>query len=357
MQKRVQWIDLSRGVAIIAMVVGHTLGPYTGQFFGSFIFAFHMPIFFILSGYLYHLRAPKAEFKRGAINLLLPYATTSGLILILNQLARLLPPNPVLTVYFPSIRAGLLAVLYGAGSPVFNPWHWQIQPIGAIWFLLSLFIAMQLFNGVTYWTQRFQGAGYWQAAAILGLTVLGARLAQIAYFPWALNAALFAQIFLYVGMLIRRFRLLDRLADPWYWLCGALWLLSAFKGYFVLTIPASPNWLLSVLGAIGGSLCVIRGCLWLQRFAQSWPTRGLVRMGRLSLIVMCFHLIDLNVIGLEGLIYTHVVTLTGPLLATVAGISYRLGFTIIWLVLIPKLPLLRCCYLPRQFLIKRSVAH
>ncbi|WP_270224197.1 acyltransferase family protein [Lactiplantibacillus pentosus] len=52
MAKRIEWIDIAKGIAILAVVVGHTLGPYNGQLFGSLIFAFHMPIFFMLSGYL-----------------------------------------------------------------------------------------------------------------------------------------------------------------------------------------------------------------------------------------------------------------------------------------------------------------
>lgn len=61
MRKRIEWIDIAKGTAILAVVIGHTLGPYNGQFFGSLIFAFHMPIFFMLSGYLYHSRPARQE--------------------------------------------------------------------------------------------------------------------------------------------------------------------------------------------------------------------------------------------------------------------------------------------------------
>lgn len=108
MRKRIEWIDIAKGIAILAVVVGHTLGPYNGQFFGSLIFAFHMPIFFMLSGYLYHSRPARQECQRGIINLLLPYLATAVVLLVVSAIARLLP-NPLLNAYFPSWRQGLIA--------------------------------------------------------------------------------------------------------------------------------------------------------------------------------------------------------------------------------------------------------
>lgn len=49
MNKRIKWIDTYRGLAIVLVVLEH-VGL---KFFGRFILAFHMPCFFVLSGYLY----------------------------------------------------------------------------------------------------------------------------------------------------------------------------------------------------------------------------------------------------------------------------------------------------------------
>lgn len=45
--QRIRWIDIAKGNAIILMVLGHSSLPEMIQ---SWIFAFHMPLFFILSG-------------------------------------------------------------------------------------------------------------------------------------------------------------------------------------------------------------------------------------------------------------------------------------------------------------------
>ena len=45
---RLKWLDIAKGIAIILMVIGHTSIP---DIFSRFIFAFHMPLFFIASGW------------------------------------------------------------------------------------------------------------------------------------------------------------------------------------------------------------------------------------------------------------------------------------------------------------------
>ena len=53
-------LDILKGIAILAMVIGHfdilvdleNNLPY--KFIHRFIYTFHMPLFFIVAGYLYH---------------------------------------------------------------------------------------------------------------------------------------------------------------------------------------------------------------------------------------------------------------------------------------------------------------
>lgn len=46
--KRIKWIDIAKGIAIILVVLSHVDGP--GKFY---IEQFHMPFFMLISGYLY----------------------------------------------------------------------------------------------------------------------------------------------------------------------------------------------------------------------------------------------------------------------------------------------------------------
>ena len=44
-KKRIEWVDIAKGIAILLMVIGHEVP--SGLLY-VFIFSFHMPLFFIL---------------------------------------------------------------------------------------------------------------------------------------------------------------------------------------------------------------------------------------------------------------------------------------------------------------------
>lgn len=56
MKVRENWIDWAKSIGIMLVIMGHYgMGD---KIYGTFIYAFHMPLFFIVSGYLF---APPAR--------------------------------------------------------------------------------------------------------------------------------------------------------------------------------------------------------------------------------------------------------------------------------------------------------
>lgn len=49
--KRIDWIDVAKGVGIFLMVMGHTSMP---DAVNRWIYSFHMPLFFLLSGLVFN---------------------------------------------------------------------------------------------------------------------------------------------------------------------------------------------------------------------------------------------------------------------------------------------------------------
>lgn len=49
--KRIQWIDAARGIGVALVVLGHLSKVYEG--IGQWIYSFHMPLFFVISGILF----------------------------------------------------------------------------------------------------------------------------------------------------------------------------------------------------------------------------------------------------------------------------------------------------------------
>ena len=66
--KRIEWIDIAKGITIFLVIIGHVSNNTTINYF---IYSFHMPLFFIISGFLYKKKEnyTKRKFK----SILIPY--------------------------------------------------------------------------------------------------------------------------------------------------------------------------------------------------------------------------------------------------------------------------------------------
>jgi len=106
--KRIIWIDNSKGIGIILVIIGHLI---TQGFLHEWIFSFHMPLFFFLSGYVFKNNQTIKSFAlKKAKTLLIPYLCL-GLIItvwvscttdvdIYDNLIKLLLQERVWTIWF-----------------------------------------------------------------------------------------------------------------------------------------------------------------------------------------------------------------------------------------------------------------
>jgi fucose 4-O-acetylase-like acetyltransferase len=83
---REKYIDVVRGIAILLVITGHLGMPSSIQ---TFIYGFHMPLFFILSGFLYHPEKWEnaglpAFARKKAHDYLLPYLVLSIINFLFN---------------------------------------------------------------------------------------------------------------------------------------------------------------------------------------------------------------------------------------------------------------------------------
>lgn len=83
MKERVrnQEVDILRGIAAVLMILGHSFIVYPVNIatvpwcvaIGHFIYTFHMELFFILAGYVYHCISYKSYMKKKTERIALPY--------------------------------------------------------------------------------------------------------------------------------------------------------------------------------------------------------------------------------------------------------------------------------------------
>lgn len=125
---RFDFIDLLKGLGIFLVVWGHTMTPRS-----VFIYSFHMPLFFFISGYLYRNK-PFREFLLGKFKrLLVPYALVTILSWLFYLVVIVIQGNSEqLTQHLPKIASLFTGSARNGGND-------------SIWFLTCLFVVSILF--------------------------------------------------------------------------------------------------------------------------------------------------------------------------------------------------------------------
>lgn len=352
-RKRVDWIDIARGIAIICVIVGHSLGTYWPNFLAEFIFVFHMPIFFVLSGYLYR---PKNNFtltKSNIFNLLIPYITTVLLEVIVIIICRIIP-NGVLYSRIGSIKQLLISGSYGIGIGT-NFFGISIMSIGAIWFLLAMLFGSLIFNIVMKLNIKKYDL-LCKAILSLLLTLIGIIMATKFVLPFSLNSALGSQIFFFSGYLIKEKNIIQKIKFPVVVVLTGIWIFAATVGIFGMVNMTSPNIYVSVLGGIAASIVVIKFSIYLDEVLKNnfgiWIKKSLVFFGANSLLILCFHLIDLDSVNIWPKVVEFSSVHFPYLVAIIIGIMYRIIFVIIATLIVSKTPVINSLYMNRKHPIK-----
>lgn len=107
MSKRIEYIDIAKGIGIILVVFGHSItaamreNSFVAQFVYNYIYSFHMSLFFIISGFLYSSTIERYSKKSICINktiqLMIPYISFSILnYCILEVINHFVPVLPAL---------------------------------------------------------------------------------------------------------------------------------------------------------------------------------------------------------------------------------------------------------------------
>lgn len=123
--KRDITFDLMKGIAILAMLCGHCIIP---NVLHSFIYIWHMPLFFIVSGYFYHPKSRTKCLKTSFLGLLVPYFLTCGIALGVSLVLSMENSHKIFfgTLGVSSEWFGSNAIIgYGGNGP--------------LWFLMALF--------------------------------------------------------------------------------------------------------------------------------------------------------------------------------------------------------------------------
>ena len=175
-QSRAEWIDACRGLGILLVLLGHCNPP-----FNKLIYSFHMPLFFILSGYLY--KYPKDVFKYGK-HLLIRYIVPYFLLCSINLIFSLITGKVGMLPKY------IVGIVYSRGTMEWMP---NCSPL---WFLTCLVCALFIYNIIMNFENEI-------ARRTLIITCcFVSYVLNIFHAPklfWNLDSALMAVLFIYLG--------------------------------------------------------------------------------------------------------------------------------------------------------------
>ena len=292
-QSRIGWLDIVKGIAIIAVIVGRSVAY--GSALHRFIFAFHMPLFFLLSGYTFKIKTFKEVASSSAKRLLVPYA----IIFFLWQIVYCLLRTPD-DLTADSFYRYCMTALFASGT---SNAAQGIEQVGMEWFLMCLFVSRILFNQIMRVLQGTRYGALPGHAVVFGLlAALGVGIGSRGgfYLPLSLDVAFIATGFMWCGYAMRERDFVNRYASKWYCM-----LISLVLFCFAAVFPESSISMagrgyampiLQIVGALAGSIIAIDVALycdgWTARKVIGWPCRYLAFMGRNTMLVFSLHCLD-----------------------------------------------------------------
>lgn len=313
--KRILWIDYSRTLLIIAVMLYHLLitetwkipmeqKPLAWIYFNQFTTLFFLPAFFFLSGMMSKVRNPLLVLKNSAKRLLPPYFTTCLIWIIVFY-----SKNDLLAGSWWFERNSLRmwqAIAFGFGTANKDSLGFHnIAYVGAIWFFLTMFLATNLFNLVMFYTQKLQNKEVTRlilfALAFVLIELLQKHIEL--YLPWTANTAFQVLIIMYFGYLVKDYQF------------NSLPLFLA-NTCLLVVYAYFRDGMLTNFGVYGASNSVVEnimtcfGIIWIVQFGKvierffGNKLNVLSKIGLYSGVVLSWHLIDLQIIQLTN-IFAH----------------------------------------------------
>ena len=283
LHKRIRSVDIAKGIGIICIILGHL----NNSSINRVVFTFHVPLFYLITGYFINEKGTVAEFiKKKRKTLLIPYCITCCLIILFGTLKGCIMGKP-----FEEFKEWVIASIYGAGGTLSRPFH--IRGIGAIWFLLASFWGSVCLR----FSLKFH---LWKRIVfIVALFLFGVVTKKWIWLPFSLQEGACAAFFLYLGFLYHKGeKKLNELPSEikcfnLLWACITwVFFIKDFQSFWLVQCDFGR-------GAVDifGSICACSVILLLSRIIDrktALTASFLSYCGKYSLLVLSVHILELN---------------------------------------------------------------
>lgn len=289
MSKRIEYIDIARGIGILLVVLGHNDFALISPFAYQVVYSFHMPLFFFLSGYFINTALGFWSFTSKRFNSLLkPYLFTVFMIYFVSVSFE--------KMGFRTALGRIIKSLYASGYYI----DW-VQ----LWFLPHLFV-VSLYAFFFYKLFAKLNSRFVKWAALLAtlglaslflqrfypfpLTVFG-KTYQLYGLPFSLDLVLLSGFFFILGSELRQISTERTFENPflfWVTAAGIILLNYLFNQRIDFNTRTYESFLINTAQAVTGILFTLALSRQIElRVPRLVPL--LTYFGRISLMILVFH--------------------------------------------------------------------
>lgn len=300
-KNRIAYIDTARGIVILLMVLGHSRIP---QSFADWIFSFHMPFFFILSGVLTNFD---------------------------NSTIKSFVYHKIKTLIFPFLLYSICNIviypLYGDMDLVqFVEYTVRYGWEGyALWFVPILFLSLSIVKLLFRWDHLMIAVGL--------MIIIGAILDFLdCQMPWTLSTVPIASVFVSLGSLFRdKLLRLDKIKHPWFLmiiaLCGGI-VLSIIHTIDLAWNHCNPIYI-TLPAAFLGYIFIMLLSKYIEKSIPYYFSRILCKIGRETFVFVAFSQSIIKIINSSIII---------PSIA-----KYVMLFVVLWVIIVIKNKVKNAC--------------
>lgn len=225
-KKRLTWIDLTKGLLMIFVVMGHYPGELTFPL-SKYIYWFHMPAFFIMSGLFFKPLLEKGTMSQGIkkrfMQLIIPYLFFVVLITTIRYGMEIGQGNTDLSWYLNDLLKIAIGGRFVRGA------------YGVFWFVTTMFFSFIMFTLITKYLPRSKQIAviviFYLIAHIESLFVMqvieGSTVESAQSIPvlWNIDVAMMAVVYLAIGYYAK---------DFWMKITNRVWFASISLAIFAL---------------------------------------------------------------------------------------------------------------------------
>lgn len=289
MAKRLEEFDVLKGIGILLVVLGHCKINAT---LSQMIFSFHVPLFFIVSGFFYYRQNPSDLLKKTFMRLIVPWA----FFVVLN-------------IFYETARN--ISSAFDFQQAIVDTWE-SIDLMNedsylfyrSIWFLLVLFMVGNVYNLANYLLAKFHKENSpWIECFVLITYIVGYQLQKHCDLPFYLDTALSVILYYHLGFRLRS--LLPKIGNGTLWqspwlsvlVFAAMMCIPAFSlmPFVAIKLNEFPWWLpiyeipiVIALYNIVKWLCSLSSCHFVRKI--------FVQCGKYSICFLGFHRIVLDAV-------------------------------------------------------------